>query len=227
MSESPDSIEIRRWESSENAPFMEPVFIRDDVERPGDLSLASVILPLGGEARARELLAKGAERVLFAEAALLDGDLVRRMAETFGPERVGVWLPVKRMDVSWSLDMVSNADFKCMTPSIGEPGWEVVKANGDRTGTDAAWWLGMMLERGASLALLSADYQDDFDHNICATMVERYGDRLWLSPLTQQGDEWGAHAWHTFGAASRLVLPPGMAMESESKRVAEAVEPLP
>lgn len=215
MNDMPDAIEIRRWETADNAPYPAPVFVLGDDALSGDSALATVVLPTGGEARAREWFERGAECVLFADAALLDSDLVRRMAETFGSERVGVWLPLKRKEISWSLDTVSNADFKCLTPSVGQPGWEVLKADGSRTGTDAAWWLEKMRELGASRALLSVDYLDEADHNLFAALLEDGGDSLWLSPLSQRGEEWGAAAWREFGGACRLVLPHGMEMAVE------------
>lgn len=207
------SPETRCWRAAGPPPLAGPAFLWDRDDLPADLSQA-VILPSGGEARARALAARGAQQILLADAALADSDVVSRLALALGNRRLGVWLPLKPMEVSWSLDLTSNADFRCVTPSLGEPGWEVLKSDGSRTGTDARWWLEQMFRLGASCALLSVDYADPADHNVCRGLMDDFGDRLWLSPLSQRGNEWGAEGWRRFGGASRFVLPPGMEIEA-------------
>jgi len=208
--DTPPSLVVGRWGKDADEAPAGPVFLYDGEDLPEDLSQLNILLPTAGEARAAELMQLGAGRVLFADAALLDSELVRRMTQSFGSERIGVWLPLRRKAVSWSLDRVCNADFRCLTPSLGEAGWEVTRADGTATGTDAAWWLEKMRERGAGLLLVSVDFQDETDHNLCSTLVEKQGNLLWLAPRSQQGPDWGAEDWHRFAGVSRFVLPQGM-----------------
>lgn len=205
MNESVNEITLRRWARPADGPFAGPVFLLDGEDLPGSLVNASVVLRSAGLERARELIARGAERVLAGEAALLDGGLIEAMVREFGAGRVGIWAPVQRLEVSWTLDIHSNADFRCVTPSCAKPAWEVLKSDGSRSGTDAGWWLGQMLARGASLALLGADIADDSDLNLCAELVEQFSARLWLTPL--ENPEADLLPWVKFGQARNLVIP--------------------
>lgn len=205
MNESAPEITLCRWASPEEGPFGEPVFLFDCATLPDDLSKVSVVLRSGGRARVCELLARGAQRVLVGEAALLDGSLIEALAGEFGPGKVGVWVPAQRVEVSWSLDLYSNADFKCITPSQVKPAWEVLTSDGARSGTDAGWWLGQMLNRGAALALLGVDIADDTDLNLCAELVEQYASRLWLTPLADLAAD--LLPWVIYGQARQIVVP--------------------
>lgn len=205
MNESAPEITLRRSANPAEGPFAEPVFLFDGDDLPENLVHVSVVLRGGGLERARELLARGAECVLAGQAALLDSNLVEVMSREFGAESVGVWVPAKLMEVSWALDIHSNADFRCITPSYAKPAWEVLKSDGSRSGTDAGWWLGQMLERGASLALLGADIADDTELNLCAELVEQFGSRLWLTPLANP--EADLLPWIQFGQVRNLVVP--------------------
>ncbi|MDD5241831.1 MAG: hypothetical protein PHG47_08965 [Sulfuricella sp.] len=205
MNEPVSEITLRRWASPEDGPFAEPVFIFDGDSLPEDMAHVSVVLRTAGRERAREFIARGAERVLLGEAALLDSGLIETLSKELGTEKVGVWVPARRMEVSWALDLHSNADFRCVTPSLLKPAWEALKNDGSRSGTDAGWWLGQMLERGASLALLGADIADDTDLNLCAELVEQFGSRLWLTPLANP--EADLHPWIQFGQARNLAIP--------------------
>ncbi len=157
--------------------------------------------------RANELLALGAGRVLLADAALQDSSAVGRLVQQHGADRVGIWLPVKRRQVSWALDYTSNEDFRCLTPSIGRACWEVLLSDGGATGTDAEWWLGEMLAQGAGTALISVDMQDDGDLNICAGLTETHGEKLWFTP--RECPDADLEPWVRYGHARRLVLPVG------------------
>ena len=198
-------ITLCRWANPDGGPFAEPVFFFDGDDLPEDLTQVSVVLRAAGRERARQLTARGAARVVLGEAALLDSSLIETLSKELGAERVGVWVPAQRLEVSWALDITSNADFRCVTPSSAKPAWEVLKSDGSRSGTEAGWWLGQMLERGASLALLGADIADDNDLNLCAELVERFGSRLWLTPLKNpQAD---LLPWIRYGQARNLVIP--------------------
>lgn len=131
------------------------------------------------------LLAAGARRVLIGEAALIDGGIIERLAEKYGKQRVGLYVPVSRLAVDWSFETVSNADFKVVTPSICEPTWEILRADGSGTGTHADWWIGQMLARGAQMVLLRADIKDDTDLNLCAGLVEKLGTQVTDHPSAQ------------------------------------------
>lgn len=205
MIASTPEITLCRWANPEEGPFAEPVFIFDGDSLPDDLTHVSVVLRSAGRERARELVASGAARVLLGEAALLDGSLVETLSKELGAERVGVWVPARRLEVSWALDITSNADFRCVTPSCGKPAWEVLKSDGSRSGTEAGWWLGQMLERGASLALLGVDIADDAGLNLCAELVEQFGTRLWLTPLADPDAD--LLPWIQYGQARNLAIP--------------------
>jgi hypothetical protein len=211
LADSPQPPQTAYWRTLADAPFTETVFINDassPLTAGVDLSHATVVLPQGGEAEARDWLGSGAMRILFADAAISDTGFIRRMVEALGAEKVGVWLPVKRMGVSWVLDKTSNADFSCMTPSIGKASWEVLRSNLSRTGIDADWWARQMLQQGASCIVVSADYTNEQDHTIAAELVEKCQDSLWLSPLNQTGVEWKQEDWQNYANARQFVLPP-------------------
>jgi len=205
MNESTTKITLRRWANPEGGPFAEPVFIFDGDDLPEDLTHVSVALRAAGRERARELMARGAARVLLGEAALLDSSLIEILSRELGAAKVGVWVPARRLEVNWALDITSNADFRCVTPSCARPAWEVLKSDGSRSGTEAGWWLGQMLERGASLALLGVDIADDTDLNLCAELVEQFGTRLWLTPLADLDAD--LLPWVRYGQARNLAIP--------------------
>lgn len=205
MTQAMPEITLRRWAKPGDSPFGEPVFLFDSDDLPEELSRVSVVLRSAGLERARELLARGAERVLPSEAALLDSSLIEDLSQEFGSERVGVWAPARRLEVRWALDLHSNADFRCVTPTFAKPAWEVLKSDGNGSGTDAGWWLGQMLERGASLVLLGVDIADDADLNLCAELAEQFGACLWLTPLANP--EADLLPWIQFGQARNLAIP--------------------
>ena len=171
-------------------------------------SCAAIVLADGKEARAHALLDAGARRVLIGEAALIDGAIIERLAEKYGKQRVGLYVPVSMLAVDWSFETVSNADFKVVTPSICEPTWEILRADGSGTGTHADWWIGQMLARGAQMVLLRADIKDDTDLNLCAGLVEKLGDQLWITPLPNTTPP--LSEWIEFGRVGQLALPPDL-----------------
>lgn len=184
----------------------DPVFLFDRNVIPADpRRIEGIVAPERGKEGIRQLLLSGAPRVYVGEAALLDGNLVETLVAEFGGNRIGLYLPVRRMQANWSMDTVSNADFRVMTPSVCEPCWEILRADGTRTGTHAAWWLGEMFERGAGSALIQADITDDADLNIVAGLTERWGGRLWLAPLEDQTPDFAA--WVELGGARWLAVP--------------------
>lgn len=198
------SMKLARWAGAEHLPSGGMCFIRDADNLPEPLEQFIVVLDSGTEARASELLALGARRVLLADAALLDSAVVGRLVQQYGTGCVGVWLPVKITHVSWSIDYISNEDFNCLTPSVGKGGWDVLKSDGTSTGTDAEWWVGQMLALGASMVLISADLHDD-DLNICAGLIEDHGEKLWFSPLQLSNAD--LEPWVRYGQVRQLVLP--------------------
>lgn len=172
---------------------------------PALAAAAGVVLPARGEDRAAALLAAGARRVLLGEAALVDNTVVSRLAGRFGTDRIGVYVPARRIEVSWSFDTISNADFRVLTPSVGAPAWEVLRADGARTGTQALWWAREMFKLGASELLLRVDILDDADLNLCAECVDTFGDRAWIGPLADAAD--ALDHWVHHGRARQLALP--------------------
>lgn len=183
-----------------------PDFLIDDGHWLGDATaLRGVILPDQGEARARGLLEMDVPRVYLGAAALLDSAMVERLVRSYGSERIGVYLPAARMEVSWSMETQSNADFKTVTPSHCDPAWEILDDDGGRTGTLVHWWLGAMFERGAGSAIVRVDIRDDSDLNLCATLAEFWGDKVWFAPRSIAGNDFAE--WVRWGHAARLALP--------------------
>lgn len=197
------SLQVRCLATADRA-FPAGAFVLDDPALDPALP-AAIVLAREDEARADALLAGGAGCVLLGEAALLDSGVVERLAGRHGSERVGVYVPARRLAVSWSFDTTSNADFKVVTPSVCEPAWEVLRADGSGSGAYAGWWIGEMFKRGASLALVRVDIQDDADLNLCAGLVEDLGERLWLGPLADPAPN--LDEWTTYGRLGQLALP--------------------
>lgn len=176
-------------------------------------ALAGIVLRREDEARADALLVAGAAKVFIGEAALRDSGVVQRLAGKFGAERIGVYVPARRMEVGWSFDTTSNADFRVVTPSQCEPSWEILRADGTRSGVRVHWWLGEMMKRGAAAALVQIDVHDDTDLNLCAGLVEELGEGLWLTPLDEAGPALGD--WVTYGRLERIALPPALFVRRE------------
>lgn len=169
------------------------------------LGRAHVVLNGEPETTACALLDAGVHRVYVGEAALLDSATVSRLCKRYGAGRVGLHVPVQRQAVSWAFETVSNADFRVVTPSLCEPTWEVLRADGEASGVRALPWIEEMLHRGMHSVLVRVDVRDDTDLNLCAGMVEALGDKLWLAPLLD--DAPAIADWIAFGKASQLALP--------------------
>jgi hypothetical protein len=205
MGELPAGVTVRCLARAGEPPWAEAAFLFDGA-LPEDLtSVSGVVLPRGPAARAQELLARGIAKVYLGQAALDDATAVGRLTDKFGGDRVGVYAPARRMEVTWAIDTVSNADFRFMTPSLCEPCWEILNHAGERTGAHVAWWIGRMFELGASSALVRADIADDADLNICASLAERFGERLWIGPLF--ATECDVVKWTAEAGVRQLVVP--------------------
>ncbi|WP_119334358.1 hypothetical protein [Hydrogenophilus thermoluteolus] len=165
---------------------------------------AAIVLTREGEARAKTLLAAGARYLFLGEAALRDSECVARLAEAY-PGRIGIFAPVRRQRVTWTLETESNADFRTLTPSIAAPTWEILLADGRESGVVLPWWLQAMRERGASQFLVQADLRDDSDLNILAELVEMVGERLWIAPLGPNHLPYVE--WVKYGQCCQLALP--------------------
>lgn len=191
----------------------------------GVASCAAIVLPNGSEARAESLLAAGAKQLLIGEAALLDSGSIERLVEKYGKERIGLYVPVRNLAVDWSFETVSNADFKVVTPSVCEPTWEVLRADGSGTGTHAEWWIGQMVARGAQTVLLHADIDNDSDLNLCAGLVEKLGEQLWVAPRTHCAPPLAD--WIAFGQVRQLALPAELYQQREAWQChGDAEEPI-
>lgn len=195
-------------EGPEDIPADVPVLVRDapDVDAWGD-NCQGILLPDGSETRAGELLDAGAPRVFVGEAALRDSGVIERLATRHGGARVGLYVPVRRMPVAWALDVQSNADFKVLAPSRGQAAWEVLYADGRGSGAEAAWWIGEMGQRGAQTVLLRADVTDA-DFNLCASLVEDWGERIWVASLQDPAP--ALADWIAYGQVRRIAVPPSL-----------------
>ncbi len=198
------------------APYTSEDFI---IDAPGVEDIAArcsgVVLAQANAAedRAIQLLVAGAPLVFIGDAALQDSALVKRLAARY-PERVGIYAPARRQSVSWSFDTVSNADFKVMTPSLAEPAWEVLKADGTPTGTLLTWWLTELRQLGAVQFLVHAEVRDDTDLNILAGLVEMLGESLWVAPRSPECLPLAD--WINYGRCRQLAL---SAIDAEHLRI--------
>jgi hypothetical protein len=191
--------------------------MQDGAELPESLVGISMAMGTGDEARASELLAMGAERVLLGDLAILDSTAVERLVQQHGAERIGIWVRAAKTHVSWAIDYISNEDFNCLTPSVGSPGWDVLKNDGFSTKSDVEWWVKQMLGFGASMALINVDMQDN-DLNLCAGLIESHGDKLWFTPRHEPNAD--LEPWVRWGQVRQLVLPtPNERDEAEMARI--------
>jgi len=197
---------IARWAKGSAAVLHDhPMIMLDRDGLPSQLSNVSVVLEGGGLAQARVRLAAGARQVLLADAVLHDISLMRSALSEFGAGRVGAWLPARRAAVSWALDTQSNGDFKCMAPSNPQARWEVLTGDMRHTGPEVGTWVEQLARMGVGTILISVDMQDDRDLDLCAGLVERFGEQLWFSPLSDADTDLAS--WVEFGQVRRLVLP--------------------
>jgi hypothetical protein len=200
-------VEICRWANQPAAGDDAPVYVEDTPDRPlAALAACQVVLPIGGLERARLLLSAGCPTVFIGAAALADASIVGHLAKEFGSARLGVFVRTRRMSVSWTIDRVSNADFKCITPSLCEPSWEILDGQGAPTGTLAGWWLAEMARLGAGNILIHTAIDDDQDLNICATLIEKLGERTLIS--LAESDTCPLRALVELAGVRRFVLPP-------------------
>jgi hypothetical protein len=165
---------------------------------------AGIVLASESAGRAETLLVAGAPCVYVGEAALRDSEALARLAQAH-PGQIGIYAPVRRQPVSWSFVTDSNADFKTVAPSVCEPSWEVLKADGTPTGTHAGWWLKAMRDLGAAHFLVQAEVRDDADLNILAGLVEDLGASLWVAP--RAGEGLPLSDWVAYGQCRQLALP--------------------
>lgn len=212
------TLKLAHWIKAEELPVGDMCFVEDGPGLPESLARLNVAMGEGGEARADELLARGAERVLLGDLALNDSLAVERLVAEYGGERIGIWVRSTRAVSSWALDAETpSAGFKCMLPSMGVAGWDVLKNDGTSTGADAEWWIGQMLEKGVSLVLVSNDLQDE-DMNICATLVLKHGDKLWFTTRLEPHAD--LEPWVRWGQVRQMVLPtPNMCDDAEIARI--------
>lgn len=201
---------VHYWRQADSAPFPMTVFVKGVKGLPPDLTHAHVILPQGGEMAARDMLGHGAERVLFADAALnaIDAPFIGSMVQALGADRVGVYLPVQRAVTPWSARprTTPEQNQRYVSCPSDRPCWEVLYTDGRRTGIDAKWWAKRMLKQGVSCILIGVDYTDKHDYKLVAEFVRQCGKRLWLSPLTQTASEWGLKHWTRQGNVHQFVL---------------------
>lgn len=138
--EATNRVAVQCLADGSGAPPEDETFLAfDSAGLPEDPAHCWVVLPTQELARARELLAGGVAGVMLGDAALRDAMTVATLAQEFGSQRVGVHAPLARLEISWAMDTESNADFRVMRPSFCEPAWELVLADGSRSGALAGW----------------------------------------------------------------------------------------
>lgn len=211
------TMKLARWASAEDLPVAGMCFVEDAPGLPESLTGLHVAMGAGDEARVAELLERGAERVLLGDLAL-DSAAVGRLVGQHGGERIGIWVRAARADVRWTLaDEAPNAGFKCMLPTVAVAGWEMLKSDGSSAGTRVEWWIGQVLDKGVSMALIGIDMGDN-DLNICATLILEHGDKLWFSP--RRAPDADLEPWVKWGQVRQLVWPaPNNRDEAEMARV--------
>ncbi len=167
-----------------------------------------VVLAHGGEARAATLLEQGVTQVFVGDAALVDASVMTRLVARFGGARVGVYARLRRLANHWSFETVSNADFKVVTPSTCEPDWEILRSDGSVGAPRASRWLAQMVQGGAQALLVQVDIRDDADLNLCAGLVETFGDRICVAPADDDAPR--LDEWVRYGQVRRIALPPAL-----------------
>lgn len=200
-----------------------PLFMFDDETGTPVCNGAHVVMERGALARIETLLAAGARRVLLGEKALLDTALVQDAIERFGARRIGLWLPARRMAVSWSINRESNADFSFIMPTCPVPRWELLLADGTGTGTDAAWFAREMARQGVEQLVLSLHQSAPDDLGICAELCADLGERLWLTVAAGQVDY---TEWIGCGGVRQLIVNADTCNAVELERLAAAVPPV-
>lgn len=172
------------------------------------LTRTHVLLDTQSEPEVAALLKAGIERVYVGDTVLQDTTLVHRLLQQFGPERIGLHVRARRQSVSWSFDTESNADFNVVTPSLCMPEWELLGADAAATGVTLQPWLAQQRNMGVASVVLRVDIGDDADLNICAGMVESFGDLIWFAPLNDSQP--ALSDWIEFGQVRQLALPPSL-----------------
>lgn len=196
------------------AAGFEAPLIFDSPDLPASLAgLAGVVVAHGDEARLVALLERGAARVFIGDAALADPTVISRL-HRFGAARLGVYARARRMVNHWSFDSTSNADFRIVAPSVCEPAWEVLRSDGSVAATHAHHWLEQMGRRGVRTVLMQADIRDDADLNLCAGLVERFGDAVCFAPADDRNPR--LDEWVRYGQVRRIALPPELYRRREA-----------
>lgn len=200
-------IRFALWRDCAESPGEGECFVYDSGEPEQALAGCRVVAPRADAGRIDELVAAGAQQVLLGESALHDGALVSGAIGRHGGERIGVWLPVRRVAVSWGFDTTSNADFSVVSVTNPVPRWVVLLADRSATDVDAQWWSGEMIAAGCTTVLVSVAAPEDDDLLACAEMAEIAGERFWLD--TGSADIEELRFWVRYGQARQLLLPAG------------------
>ncbi|WP_298830576.1 hypothetical protein [uncultured Piscinibacter sp.] len=206
MSGERSELVLARWVAASSASSpAQPLFMLDRAGAPSAAPHATLVLGKGGLGPARARLRTGSRQVLLADAALGDVSVFSAAIVEFGAARIGAWLPARRMAVSWALDAQSNGDFRCMVPSHPEARWELLSSDRQGTGIEVGGRIEKLVQLGVTTILVSVDIQDDRDLDLCAGLMERFGQRLWFSALDAPDADFAP--WVEFGQVRRLVLP--------------------
>lgn len=201
-------IALARWAVPDAPRDDSPSFLLDPGgDALGAIAGRSLVAPRADAARVDALIGAGAQEVLVGERALRDPRLVPDGLERHGPERIGIWLPVRLAQTRWSLDRHSNADFSFVSIPTPIRRWVVLRADGSASDVDALWWAGEQLQAGCSRILLSVPAPQDDDLLPTAELAELAGERLWLD--SGSADPAELRFWVKYGHAHRMVLPPG------------------
>lgn len=191
--------------AAHEAAGVDAPLVFDSPGLPASLAgIGGVVVACGDEARVAVLLERGAARVFVGDAVLTDPSVITRL-QHFGAARLGVYARARRMVNHWSFDTRSNADFRIVAPSVCEPAWEVLRSDGSVAATHAHHWIDQMGRRGARMVLLQADIHDDADLNLCAGLVERFGDAVCFAPADDRNPR--LHDWVRYGRVRRIALP--------------------
>lgn len=199
-----------------------PLFMFDDETATPTCAGAHVVMERGALARIETLLAAGASRVLLGERALLDTAIIQDAIARYGTQHIGLWLPARRMAVSWSIDRESNADFSFIMPTCPVPRWELLLADGTGTGTDAAWFARAMAQQGVEHLVLSLHQAEADDLAIGAELCGELGERLWLSFADARIDP---AEWIQYSGARQLIVNGDTCNTVELERLTAAIPP--